>query len=295
MHEHYTNGKKIGWTIALNIVITISEYIGGIFSGSLALLSDAGHNLSDVISLILSYFGEKISETKANKTHSFGFKRVKIFTALINALSLWAIGIIIIVEAIKRINSPESISLGLMLLVASIGLLGNVFSIMVLNKSKNDNLNMKAAYMHLFYDAISSVAVIVSAIIIYFTHWFILDVVVSIFIAIMIFWSGFGIIKNAIHIFMQGVPEGIDFEEVYKTIMNVSGVKSVHDVHIWSINSEETFLSCHICTMNGNKNTDKIIKKVNATLEKNYGINHTTIQIERKNICGTNKVCTKEI
>jgi len=293
MDEHNHNSEKIGWTILLNIVITVAEYLGGIFSGSLALLSDAGHNLSDVISLILSYFGEKVSETKANKTHSFGFKRVEIFTALINALALWAIGIIIIVEAIKRINSVESISLGLMLIIAFIGLLGNVFSIMVLNKSKDKNLNMKAAYMHLFYDAISSVAVILSAIIIYFTHWTILDIVVSIFIAVMIFWSGFGIIKSTIHIFMQGVPEGIDFEEVHKTILKIKGVKSVHSIHIWSINSEETFMSCHICTGNGKIDNDKIIQKVNATLEKEYGISHTTIQIEKNNICGTDKLCTK--
>jgi cobalt-zinc-cadmium efflux system protein len=282
------NSKKIGWTIALNIIITISEYVGGLLSGSLALLSDAGHNLSDVISLILSYFGKKISEKKADKKHSFGFKRVEIFTALFNALSLWAIGIIIIIEAIKRINSSESISLGLMLIIAFIGLLGNVFSIIVLNKSKDENLNMKAAYLHLFYDAISSVAVIISAIVIYFTHWIILDIVVSIFIAIMIFWSGFGIIKSTIHIFMQGVPEGIDFEEVYKNILKISGVKSVHSTHIWSINSEETFLSCHICIENGKMDNDKIIQKVNAMLEKNYEINHTTIQIEKNNICNTN-------
>jgi cobalt-zinc-cadmium efflux system protein len=293
MHNHDTNGKKIGLTIILNIVITISEYVGGIFSGSLALLSDAGHNLSDVVSLILSYIGEKISYKKPTEKHSFGFKRVEIFTALINALSLWAIGVIIIVEAIKRINSPESISLGLMLIIAVIGLLGNLFSIMVLNKSKDANLNMKAAYLHLFYDAISSVAVILSAIIIYFSHLVILDVVVSIFIAIMIFWSGFGIIKKTIHIFMQGVPENIDFEEVYKTILKVSGVKSVHDIHIWSVNSEEIFLSCHICTQNGKTNTDKTIQKINAILEKDYGITHTTIQIEKNNICDADKLCNK--
>ena len=293
MDEHNHNSEKIGWTIFLNIIITLAEYFGGIFSGSLALLSDAGHNLSDVVSLILSYFGERISEKKAHKIHAFGFKRVEIFTALINALALWAIGVIIIVEAIKRINLEESISLGLMLIIAFIGLLGNVFSIMVLNKSKDNNLNMKAAYMHLFYDAISSVAVILSAIIIYFTHWIILDVVVSVFIAVMIFWSGFGIIKKAIHIFMQGVPEGIDFEEVYKTILKISGVKSVHNIHIWAVNSEDIFLSCHICTENGKTNNDKIIQKINMTLEKTYKIDHTTIQIEKDNICGTDKLCQK--
>ena len=293
MHEHDINCKKIGWTIGLNVVITVAEYLGGIFSGSLALLSDAGHNFSDVISLILSYIGEKISDRKPTEKHSFGFKRVEIFTALINALSLWAIGIIIIFGAIKRINSPESISLGLMLIIAFVGLLGNVFSIMVLNKSKDNNLNMKAAYLHLFYDAISSVAVIMTAVIIYFSHWIILDVVVSIFIAVMIFWSGFGIIKQAIHIFMQGVPEHIDLEECYKTISSLPGVKSAHSIHIWSINSAETFLSCHICAENGETNTDEIIQRINTALDENYGITHTTIQIEKNNICATGKLCSK--
>jgi cobalt-zinc-cadmium efflux system protein len=293
MHTHETNGKKIIWTIILNLIITIAEYFGGIYSGSLALLSDAGHNLSDVISLILSGLGEKISERKSTKSHSFGFKRVEIFTALINALSLLAIGIFIIIEALKRKGGEESISLGIMLCVAFIGLFGNAFSMMILNKNKDTNLNMKAAYMHLFYDAVSSVAVIASAIIIYFTHWYLLDILVSVFIALMIFWSGFWIIKSALHIFMQGVPEGIDFEEVYKEILDVKGVKSVHSIHIWSINSEEAFLSCHICSEEKTADTDETIKDVNDMLEKKFRIMHTTIQVERKNICGSGQMCCK--
>ena len=270
----------------------IVSIVGASGAGKTTLLQILG-TLDKADSGEVSYFGEKISDKKATKKHSFGLKRVETFTALINALSLWAIGVIIIVEAIKRIDSPKSISLGLMLIIAFIGLLGNVFSIMILNKSKENNLNMKAAYLHLFYDAISSVAVIVSAIIIYFSHWIILDIVVSIFIAVMIFWSGFGIIRKTIHIFMQGVPENIDFEEVYQTILKISGVKSIHDIHIWSINSEESFLSCHICTENGKTDNDRIIQKINAVLEKEYRINHTTIQIEKNNLCNTGKLCCK--
>ena len=293
MEEHNHNSERIGWTIFLNIVITVAEYFGGIFSGSLALLSDAGHNLSDVISLILSYFGEKLSQKKSTQNHSFGFKRVEIFTALINALSLWAIGIFIISEAVKRINRQDSISIGLMLGIASIGLFGNVFSILILNKNKNENLNMKAAYLHLFYDAISSVAVIVSGIIIYFTDWRLLDIFVSVFIALMIFWSGFGIIKKAVHIFMQGVPEGIEFDDVYKTILGVKGVRSVHSLHLWSINSKDAFMSCHICTEDKKADTDKIILMVNRIVEKKFDIRHTTIQIERNKLCDSGKVCCK--
>ena len=294
MEEHNHNAKKIGWTILLNIVITIAEYIGGIFSGSLALISDAGHNLSDALSLILSYFGERISETKATKKHSFGFKRVEIFTALINSISLWIVGLFIIYEAVKRINTHENISLGLMLGIAVIGLLGNFFSIMILNRDKDDNLNLKAAYMHLLYDTISSVAVIATAIIIYFTNWIFLDTVASILIALMIFWGGFGIIKKAIHIFMQGVPEGIDFEDVYKSIQKINGVKSVHSVHIWSINSNEIFLSCHICFDESARDKgDSLIKRINKMLESDYNINHTTIQLEKNKICSEGAVCCR--
>ena len=293
MEEHNHNAKKIGWTILLNIVITIAEYIGGIFSGSLALISDAGHNLSDALSLILSYFGERISETKATKKHSFGFKRVEIFTALINSLSLWIVGLFIIYEAVKRINTQENISLGLMLGIAVIGLLGNFFSIMILNKDKDDNLNLKAAYIHLLYDTISSVAVIATAIIIYFTNWTFLDIVASILIAMMIFWSGFKIIKKTIHIFMQGVPEGIDFEDVHKKLLKVKGVLSVHSIHIWSVDSNEAFLSCHVCVGEKQPNTDLIIQSVNKMLEKQFNILHTTIQIERKKICSGGEICCK--
>ena len=291
MHEH--NSKTLGWTILLNLAITVAEYIGGIFSGSLALLSDAGHNLSDALSLGLSLFGERISEKKATERHSFGFKRVEIFTALINALALWGVGFYILFEAFKRLRAQQNISLGLMLGVAAIGLVGNLVSIMVLNKDKENNLNMKSAYLHLFYDTISSVAVILSAVIIYFTGWSVLDTIVSIFIALMIFWSGFGIIKKAVHIFMQGVPDDIDSEEVYRSIISIKGVKSAHSIHIWSINSNEVFLSCNICLDKEimTKNSDNLIKKINTMLEKKFSINHTTIQIENKRICSGNKCC----
>lgn len=292
-HEHNISGKKLGWTILLNSIITVTEFIGGALSGSLALVSDAGHNFSDVLSLIISYIGDKISKKKSTTKHSFGFKRVEIFTALINALALWAIGIIIIIEAIKRSYNPEPIALGLMLGIAVIGLVGNLVSVLILQREKDSNLNMKAAYLHLFYDTISSVAVIATAIIIYFTQWLILDVIVSIIIALMIFWSGFGIIKRTIHILMQGLPEGIDFEEVHKVIGKVPGVADVHSIHMWSINSEEIFLSCHITLKKKNANSDKIIHNINKILEDKYHIEHTTIQVEKNKLCADGALCTK--
>jgi len=286
--DNHSHTKKFGITIILNIVITIAEYIGGIFSGSLALISDAGHNLSDVLSLILGYFGEKISDKESTKKHTFGFKRFEIFTALINSLSLWAIGIFIIYEAISRLKTTESISIGLMIGIAFIGLFGNLFSILVLNKEKDESLNMKAAYTHLFYDTISSIAVIISGIVIYFTGWVILDLLISIFISLMIFYSGFEIIKKSIHIFMQGTPEGIEFDEVYQTILNINGVESLHNLHIWSIDSDEIFLSGHICINKKKSNSKKILEEINELILEKYHIENSAIQIEEDDFCKFN-------
>jgi cobalt-zinc-cadmium efflux system protein len=291
-HDH--NVKNIGWAILINIGITLAEAIGGTLSGSLALLSDAGHNLSDVISLGLSFLGEKLSEKKATRRHTFGFKRTEIFTALINSLSLVGIAFFIVTEALKRISAPPELSLGLMLGVATIGLFGNLFSMVILGKKEN-NLNVKAAYLHLFYDAISSVAVIGSGLLIYLTGWVIADLVVSLLIAGMVLWSGLGVIKRTIHIFMQGVPEQLQFDKILHDILGVSGVKSVHGLHIWSIDSSDVFLSCHVCIeqTDGKRDTDKMIQDINEVLQQKHGIHHTVIQAETQNLCKMDVLCNK--
>jgi cobalt-zinc-cadmium efflux system protein len=293
-HGHDQNGKNIGWAILINIGITLTEAIGGTLSGSLALLSDAGHNLADVISLGLSYLGEKLSGKKATRRHTFGFKRTEIFTALINSLSLVGIAFFIVIEALKRISSPPELSLGLMLGVATIGLLGNLFSMVILEK-KESNLNVKAAYLHLFYDAISSVAVIGSGLLIYLTGWVILDLAVSLLIAGMVLWSGLGVIKRTIHIFMQGVPEGLEFDKILEDILKVPGISSVHGLHIWSIDSSDVFLSCHVCTAesDGKGDTDRVIKNINEMLQQKHGIHHTVIQAETQNLCKMDVLCNK--
>jgi len=278
-HEH----TKLGWTIIFNIIITIVEYIGGIMSGSLALISDAGHNLSDVLSLILGYFGENISDKKSNDKHTFGYKRFELITSFINALSLLFIGIYIIYESFQRFSNPQPIVLSIMIGVGMVGLLGNFLSIFVLNNEKDKNLNMKAAYLHLFYDTLSSVFVIVSGLVIYFTQFYLLDVIVSFVIAIMIFWSSFGILKQSFHLIMQGVPEGIDLNKVVKNIKSFDNVESVHNLHVWGINSNENYLSCHICS-NG-KNNDKLLNALNKMLKKDFNIENTSIQIEKNNLC----------
>jgi len=285
-HGHHRK-TGLAYVIFFNAVITAAEYIGGMMSGSLALISDAGHNPSDALSPMLGYAGEKVSESDPNKRYSFGLKRFEVLIALVNALSLVIIGIYILYEAVRRFMDPVPIDLKIMLPVAVIGLLGNIFSMMVLMKNRNKNINMKAAFLHLLYDAVSSAAVIAAGLIIYATGLIWVDIAISFIIVAMIIRSSAGIISESFRIFLQGTPRHIDPDDVLNSIRGIDAIGSVHGLHIWSINSTEVFLSCHICVDKTGEQpeTDRIIIDVNAMLKEKYNIVHTTIQVEMVNIC----------
>ncbi len=287
-HTHESSTTRFALVVVLNVIITVAEYIGGVVSGSLALISDAGHNLSDVASLVLGYIGQRVSRRKQGKTYSFGFKRVEVLIALVNALTLLAIGAYIIFEAIERYIVVQPVNPFIMLPVAFVGLVGNVISMLLLYKSRGENLNIKAAFLHLLYDAVSSVGVIIVGFVLFInSSWVILDVVVSVAIALMIVASSLDIIKNSLRIFLQGVPMHLDFDEVYNALMGMPAVDSVHGLHIWSVDSNEVFLSCHVCILEGESslNTDSLIQAINTMLEEKFGITHTTLQIEHTNLC----------
>jgi len=285
-HEHHSNKgvKNLFLSILLNTIITLAEFIGGLISGSLSLLSDAGHNFSDVISLTLGYVGERFSHKKPDYKHTFGFKRIKVFTALINAITLIVLAILIVIEGFDKLNKPSVISINIMLSIGFIGLLGNLFSILLLHSHKNKNINMKAAYLHLFYDTISSVIVIISGIIIYFTKFYVFDIIASLIIAIMMFISGYKIIKTTIHIFMTGVPENIRVKEIINSIKSIDGIINIHNLHIWSIDSEDVFCSAHV-KINKDYDSDEILMNINEKLKNDFNIEHTVFQIEVKEVC----------
>jgi cobalt-zinc-cadmium efflux system protein len=282
-HSNKNIGKfRLLAVIIFNCLITAAEFIGGMLSGSLALVSDAWHNLSDVLSLILGYAGEHISEKRGNRNYTFGLKRFEVMVALFNSLALVAIGVYIIIEAIQRFLNPQTIDISIMLPIAFIGLLGNFFSIGILLKNRNDNLNLRAAFLHLFFDTLSSVGVIVAAIIMYFFNLGWMDVAISLMIAIMMFWSSWDIIAQSTRVLLQGVPYNLDIENILNTIKEINGIDEVHGLHVWSINSNEVFLSCHICTR---LNNDTLLETINDKLMKEYEIKNTVIQIENEKIC----------
>ncbi|MCU0848353.1 MAG: cation diffusion facilitator family transporter [Spirochaetes bacterium] len=272
--------------VLFNAVITAAEYIGGILSGSLALVSDAGHNLSDVMALILGYAGERASRRNPDERFSFGLKRMEVLVALINGVTLVFIGIYIVYESVKRYIDPVPIDIRVMIPVAAIGLAGNLLSIFFLSRGRDKNLNIRAAFLHLLYDAFSSIAVIAAGVILYFTGLLVVDLAISLFIVFMIFWGASGVIRETVRIFLQATPSEIDSRDVYSSILSTGGVESIHGLHIWSINSNEVFLSCHICLSGGVGDTDGIIREINSMLDREYSITHTTIQVERDRMCG---------
>lgn len=293
-HAHIPSGqsgKRLFWTIIFNLAITAAEIVGGLITGYLALLADAVHNLSDVASLGLAWLGVRGSQLPATKRTTYGFKRIEVMTAFISAVALVVIAIFILFEAYERLIDPQPITRpGIFLTVAVIGLIGNLVSIKLLHSEKGSSLNMKTAFLHMFYDALSSVGVILGGIIMIMTGWYAIDVVLATVIALMIFWSSWLVIKEAVLIFMEAVPQGIEFDAVFAAIESDPSVCGVHDLHIWSLSSRHAALSCHICVDESDiERGPATIERINAMLSDRFDIGHATIQVETGE-CGRDNI-----
>ena len=285
LHENKDISKnKLLITIILNIGITISEIIGGLVSGSLALLSDAFHNLSDVFSLIISYIAFIITKKKKDEIKTFGYKRAEVLAALLNIIILLIAVIYILREAIDRFFNPGFISAPIMIVVTLIGLAGNVFSVFLIFKDAKKNINIKSAFLHLFGDTISSFGVLVVAfILMFFKNLYILDPIISILIILYIIKEGFSIFMESINILMQGIPRGINIEKIIKRLKSdkTLKIKDIHHVHIWGLSSDNIILDCHVVIPDKKlENINEILNKINEILECEFNIAHATIQIE---------------
>ncbi|HHI02121.1 MAG TPA: cation transporter [candidate division Zixibacteria bacterium] len=290
-HNHIRSGKRLFFTILLNIAITISEIIGGLMTGYLALLADAVHNLSDVAALVLAYIGDRGAARPPTKKATYGFKRLEVMTAFISAVSLVVIAIYIFYEAYRRFLDPQPISNPtLLLVIASIGLLGNVLSVWILHAAQKSSLNIKTAFLHMLYDTLSSAAVILGAVVIINTGWLYLDPILSVIIGLMILWSSFDVLKEATIIFFEGVPRGIKFDEVALAINGFPKIINVHHLHIWSLSSSEIALSCHICLAKADYHlAPETIRAIGDLMQHKFGIGHCTIQAEM-DICSDDSI-----
>ena len=280
-HHHGGNNKKaLLSAFVLIAVFMLVEVAGGLWTNSLALLSDAGHMLSDAAALGLSLVAIKLGERKATPLKTYGYKRFEIIAAGINGLTLVLIAAYIYYEAYHRILEPPEVQSIGMLSIAVIGLLVNILAAWMLMKGDREgNLNVRSAFLHVIGDMLGSVGAILAALCMYFFGWGLADPIASVIVATLVLVSGVRVTRESLHILMEGTPGHLDCEEIKESLASISGVKSVHDLHVWSITSGEAMLSCHLVMQDG-KAHDRILYDAEKTLHDRFGIGHSTIQVE---------------
>ena len=290
-HLTATGSRRLKIVLVIVLVIMVVEVIGGILSGSLALLGDAGHMLVDALALGLSLFAITIARRPATPSKTYGYHRVEIMAALANGVTLVLVVVYIFYEAYQRFLEPPAIQTTLMLMVASIGLVANLVGIWLLRGTSHGNLNIKAAFWHIIGDAISSVGVIVAGVIIAVTGWGVVDPIIAVFIGCIILWGAVRLVRESVDILLEAVPKHIQIDKVVETIKGVPGVAEVHDIHIWTITSEIHALSAHLLIEDQRvSRSGEIVAAVNQNLGKYFNITHTTLQLECEN-CPTGLIC----
>lgn len=281
-HSHDLKGKNLLISIILNVAITLAQFIGGIISGSLALLSDALHNLSDVVSLVISYAANSLSRKEASTNKTFGYKRAEIIAAFVNSSTLIIVAIFLIVEAIERFFSPQDIGTGIVIALSILGILANGFSVLLLKSDSDRNMNMRSAYLHLLTDMMASIAVLVGGILMYYFQWFWIDPLLTLVIAAYLIYMGYDLLKNSTRVLMLFTPDTIEVQQIVSAICRLSLVENVHHVHIWQLNEDELHMEAHIDFKQdiALSEFDKILVEIETLVSEEFGINHVNIQPE---------------
>ena len=284
-HSHSHNdlkGRNLFISILLNILITVAQVIGGIFSGSLALLSDALHNFSDVISLVVSFLANKLAKKQASLHRTFGYKRAEILAAFINASTLIIVAVLLIIEAVKRFRNPEEIESNLVIWLSLLGIIANGLSVLLLKKDSEANMNMKSAYLHLLTDMMASVAVLIGGLLMKYYQVYWVDSVLTFILGLYLIWMGFDLLKNSTKLLMLFTPDTIPIKKIVEEINGFETIKNVHHVHVWQLNEAEIHLEAHI---DFNKDItlsefDVILHEIEHLVFHKYDINHVNIQPE---------------
>jgi cobalt-zinc-cadmium efflux system protein len=288
-HEHHHNHShalnsttgRLFTTMMLNFIITVVQIAGGIFSNSLALISDALHNLSDGISIIISYFAIQLKKKDNSYTHTFGLKRAEILAAVINASALIVIYAFLFYEAVKRFMNPQEIEPIAMSIVAAIGLIANIVGTILLKRDSKDSINIRSAYMHLLSDSVSSVAVIIGAIVIalWKINW--IDPALTLLIGIYIVKESYVILSEAVHVLMEGTPPQIDVERIQEEVEKFSEVEDIHHVHVWMVGDNDVHLEAHVNIMDMKiSEGNRLRAQIEKMLDEKFGIRHVTLQFE---------------
>jgi len=305
MNEHETSidsnvqGESRALKIALAIVVllVVAELIGGIISNSLALLGDAGHMFVDALALGISLFAITLAGKPSTTTRTFGYHRAEIMAALLNGIILVLVAIYIFYEAYQRFLSPPEVKTTLMLVVASVGLCANLAGIFLLRKHSHRSLNVKAAFLHVLGDTISSIGVIIGGIIMAVTGWGIVDPIVAVLIGCIILWGAVRLVRESSDILLEAVPRDISVREIIEAIKEVPGINDIHDLHVWTITSGIVALSSHILIEDQMiSRTGEIVETVNRILTDRFNITHTTLQLEceRCEDCPSGFICNMQ-
>ncbi|MGV3697735.1 cation diffusion facilitator family transporter [Flavobacterium sp.] len=284
IHKHEVKRKNLVFSILLNLTITIAQIVGGIISGSLALISDALHNFSDVLSLVFSYGAHRLSRRKASINNTFGYKRAELIAAFINAITLIIVALYLIYEASTRLFHPEPIKSGLVIWLAILGIIVNGGSVLLLKKDSEHNLNMKSAYLHLLTDMMASVAVLIGGLLMKFYGWFWVDSLMTLLIAIYLIYVSYDLIKSATKMLMLFTPDFIDIKAIVREVHKIKGVNKLHHIHVWHLNEEELHLEAHLDCSEDIKMSEfnVLLHEIEIVLFNKFNINHTNIQPEFK-------------
>ena len=285
-HSHSHGLKREGnrsaliWAFGITAFIMVAEALGGWLTNSLALMSDAGHMLSDAASLGLSLVAIHFAAKAASPSKSYGYRRLEILVSLANGAALFIIAVAITWEAWHRLFQPPTVASAPMMGIAVIGLLANLASAWVLLRQGDvkDNLNLRSAYLHVLGDALGSVGAIVAGALMYLFGWYIADPIVSVLVSLLILRGAWGVVSQSVHILMEGAPAGADVESIVEALESIEGVNNVHDVHVWTVTSGYDVFSGHIVVKKGT-DISRVIEKGSTMLEKDFGIRHSTIQV----------------
>lgn len=282
IHKHNVTGRNLILSIFLNVLISIAQLVGGIVSGSLALISDALHNFSDVLSLIFSLIAHKLSRRKASVSQTFGFKRAEILAAFINASTLIIVAFILIYHAVFKLFNPEPIDSILVIWLALLGILVNGFSVLLLRKDAAHNLNMKSAYLHLFTDMMASVAVLTGGLLMKFYSIYWVDSVLTMVIAIYLIIVGYDLFWKSTKMLMLFTPDTVDIKEIIREVHKIPRVGKLHHIHVWHLNEEELHLEAHLDCSEDIKMSDfnDLLHQIEEVLYEKFNINHVNIQPE---------------
>jgi cobalt-zinc-cadmium efflux system protein len=285
-HSHFGNiasqtTKRLALSLEVTLAFVIIEAIAGFFSNSLALLTDAAHNFTDVIALGLSWYALRIASQPAHAGKTFGYHRVGILVALVNSTTLVLISLGIFYEAWRRFLSPPEVDATILIGVAALAFLVNAWTAWLVHKGSEHDLNLRSAFVHLMGDVLSTIGAVIAGILIFFTQWNWLDPLVSVLIGLLILWSAWGILRQTINILLESTPENIDMKTMVDDLLKVDGVMGVHDLHVWSISENTRMLTAHIQTEDTPISTGAILQnRVNEILFHKYNIQHATLQLE---------------